>query len=425
MVNLEVSLFISFAICTFIVVSCSVMKIRVLTDEQKSRVLVLAFGDLDRSPRMRAHTLSLCAQQKDVALCGYGKIPSPDRKLCAMLPIPHYVCPSWLPYIIQVPIKLLIFCMQSLFIVWHAPPLDAIIVQNPPTFPAVLVAWVCKWINGKEKCRLIIDMHNLGYTIAAMKLKALESPARMFERFCLRTFPDTVLVVSESFKSFLTDWGVESTVAYDRPNFSPPTQLDKDQLWEKLKEKYSLPEKPFILVSSTSWTPDEDFNILLKALPSVDVALGLAEKKMFLCITGKGPMKDAFMQGIEALALEHVIVKTMWLPLEEYPVMLSLADFGLSMHQSSSGIDLPMKIVDMFAVNTPVIARAFTALPELVEEGVNGYIFKDIASLSEVLIRAIGSTDRMREGVEKWRTRETWNEQWNRVVWPTIEPVFA
>lgn len=42
--------------------------------------------------------------------------------------------------------------------------------------------------------------------------------------------------------------------------------------------------------------------------------------------------------------LPHIALCTAWLDIEDYPVLLSLANVGVCLHTSSSGLDLPMKV---------------------------------------------------------------------------------
>ncbi len=146
-----------------------------------------------------------------------------------------------------------------------------------------------------------------------------------------------------------------------------------------------------LIISSTSWTPDEDFTILLTALLDLNKKLVRVEgrhgdngMRVLVVVTGKGPTKQAFLDRVAALSsnkegsaqpLSHICIKTVWLEPEDYPLLMRCADVGVCLHTSSSGLDLPMKVLDMFGSSLPVVAVNFPTLPELVQDGENGFIF--------------------------------------------------
>lgn len=114
-----------------------------------------------------------------------------------------------------------------------------------------------------------------------------------------------------------------------------------------------------IFVSSTSWTPDEDFDILLEAVFKSDKQLTLLreqKRKVIIIITGKGPLRQIFEDKIKYMSLKNFTILTAWLEQESYSMLLSCSDLGISLHTSSSGLDLPMKIVDMLGTGLPVCA---------------------------------------------------------------------
>ncbi len=57
-------------------------------------------------------------------------------------------------------------------------------------------------------------------------------------------------------------------------------------------------------------------------------------------ITGKGPMKSYYVDLIREKEFEKVEFLTPWLEAEDYPKLLASADIGVSLHMSTSGINI-------------------------------------------------------------------------------------
>eukprot|EP00923_Selenidium_pygospionis_P054663 GHVN01095252.1.p1 GENE.GHVN01095252.1~~GHVN01095252.1.p1 ORF type:complete len:892 (-),score=257.15 GHVN01095252.1:140-2524(-) len=173
------------------------------------------------------------------------------------------------------------------------------------------------------------------------------------------------------------------------------------------------PDRGAVVVSSTSWTPDEDMSLLLNAMKLYDrwaTNLQILDPNsrhpppshsphsphsphsrhpppphITLIITGKGPMREKWLSEVSDAHMAHVAVRTVFTEPEDYPKLLAAADIGISLHYSSSGLDLPMKAVDMLAVGLPVLSYSFRTIHELVEVGRNALLFNDADSLFEWL----------------------------------------
>lgn len=98
-------------------------------------------------------------------------------------------------------------------------------------------------------------------------------------------------------------------------------------------------------------------------------------------VTGKGPLKDHYLRIFDQRNKERwggiINIRTVWLDVDDYPKIVASADLGVCLHFSSSGYDLPMKVVDMFSAKLPCIAYSYLCIDELVKDGENGRLFSN------------------------------------------------
>ena len=238
--------------------------------------------------------------------------------------------------------------------------------------------------------------------------------------------------VTEAMKKDLAEnWSVDAAVLYDRPaqQFQPISSQERRDLFTRLTNQYPelrrVTDETGVIVSSTSWTEDEDFGVLLEALVKYEEKVKQGDSslpELVVVITGKGPQKQYYLDKISQLQLSHVSVVTPWLEIDDYPRMLASAHLGVCLHTSSSGLDLPMKVVDMFGCRLPVAAVNFPALAELVKDGVNGRVFDDASELSDIIQewfenfpdkKQIHSD--MRDNIDKFRA-VGWDENWDKTA---------
>jgi beta-1,4-mannosyltransferase len=313
--------------------------------------------------------------------------------------------------------------------------------QNPPSIPTLAIAQMICFLR---HTRLIIDWHNFGYTILALKLGSshpMVRASRWYERVFSQGATAHFSVTNAMARDLKDGFLLQSPILplHDRPaaHFQPIKPSDRAaSLGAVLPiSENSAPilnGKTRLLVSSTSWTPDEDFSILIEALCIYsEKALSTHPQlpEILAIITGKGPQKEAYLRQIRHLEaegrLEMARIRTAWLSIEDYATLLASADLGISLHTSSSGVDLPMKVVDMFGAGLPVIGwDQFEAWPELVTEGVSGRGFSSAEGLVDSLIELFGDDGtllaRLREGA-LLESRRRWNDEWDAVAGKLLE----
>merc|ERR1711892_238903 len=132
---------------------------------------------------------------------------------------------------------------------------------------------------------------------------------RMLERIFGQQASNGFCVTKAMSRDLSTNWGLEAKVLYDRPpeKFRPITYDEKKELFSKLSSGHpvfsNINRSTGVLVSSTSWTEDEDFGVLLDALVKYEEAVVEDQIESQLCdllvvITGKGPQKHFYLEKI-------------------------------------------------------------------------------------------------------------------------------
>ena len=384
--------------------------------------VVVVLGDLGRSPRMLNHSQSLLESNASVDLVGYldNSIPenlnqNPRLKV-------HSMSSFFLKFARKLPRLLFIFyaalriLLESLQLFWILMKLrnkKFILVQNPPCIPAFLVVFAVSCIKCVPFC---IDWHNYGYTILEVNKRppVVCKLAYWFEKW-IGKFGNAHFCVSEGMKQHLKlEMGIEAQVVYDRPKKSVVKKK------YDMRQVLGIPKNYFLTVTSTSWTPDENIGFVLEAvkeLQSYDLAL---------VITGKGPLREFYKEEIKKLNLEKALIKVVWLEWDQYPQLLQQCDLGICLHVSSSGLDLPMKVVDMQAAELPALAYDYSTITEFIQPRVNGLLFKDSEQLARAMVQVMKDKEELlkyKQHIAEWKQKNTWEDHWTEKGLPVLREV--
>jgi len=419
----------------------------------RGHALVVVAGDVGRSPRMQYHALSLAEEGRAVTLVGYAGercIDALVRHACVRevrIAEPPRRFPGFLGRVYRL-LALMWALGGALFKARRDYRASLVLCQTPPALPALFLCWL---VARRDGAMAVADWHNLGHTVLADASRRRKGRLSFTDRVAVAVYDfferrsgrllDAHLCVTHALKAWLSqNYGIHAAAAHDRPpsfftslsenerlaalarigSVAFPTS-GEDPFWRGRSLADASKDRPTLVASSTSWSADEDFDLLLDALVAYDKA---NTRRLVVVVTGKGELRRRFEERYATLHLQNVRVATAWLSTKDYCCLLACADVGVSLHASTSGLDLPMKVVDMFGVGLPVLQLRFPCVSELVEDGVNGVLFEDAASLCRELAKVSGrgaALQKLREGAG---VSERWGGMWARCVAPAVGPAF-
>ncbi|MGE0450414.1 MAG: glycosyltransferase [Vicinamibacterales bacterium] len=413
------------------------------------RAVVLALADLGRSARMQYHARALASSGLDVDLIGLEGTPLPQAVAGHPRIAVHRISPSTLRLSQS---SSFVYAMVAVFdtlrvaarlwaVLRRLSPPDLLLVQNPPAFPTLAVA---RWTLHRKTVRFVIDWHNLGFTVLRLRLGRWHPAvrlARWYERRDARRV-DANICVSRGMAAWLESrFDVpRPAVLYDRPAaaFAPLERVERERFRQALFGRLGVPlGQNALVVCPTSWTEDEDFDLVVDAVRRLDERVRGWEAAgpdrrfpdVVILVTGDGARRMRFERLFAGLSARRVHLRTRWLEPEEYPLVVGSADIGLCLHRSSSGLDIPMKVADLFGAGVPVCALDYGAcLAERVRHGDNGLLFSTGRQLADILFELFetfpadqSTLERLRAGARR-SARPTWEQGWKREAMPALLP---
>ncbi|MDH5324852.1 MAG: glycosyltransferase [Gammaproteobacteria bacterium] len=391
----------------------------------KPAITIVVLGDLGRSPRMQLHALALADLAKVCLIGEAGHAPYPqveihsDIQQYLIRPLDRYLTMKRTG--LRSALQLIWQSIALLIALLRSPKADVILMQCPPSLPAFSI---CRAVAKLKSSRLVLDWHNYSFSILAQRLGEDHWIVKLVKYYEKRMGPKahTNLCVSVCMKQELQQrWGLPQVqVFHDRPGpmFFPlsPTQLAQTRA---LYPKYF--KNSFNIICPSSWSSDDDFELLLQALPLLEQIAEQSCLNFSFLLTGDGPTKAHWSPILTGLNLNHIQVFTPWLDAADYPKLVGCAHLGLSLHRSTSKVDLPMKIVDMQGAGLVVCALDYgPCLQEQIQDGINGFLFTTPGQLAQKLLQlatpqSVELLQTMQERVIA-RTTVTWEQQWQQLL---------
>jgi glycosyltransferase involved in cell wall biosynthesis len=176
--------------------------------------------------------------------------------------------------------------------------------------------------------------------------------------------------------------------------FSIPTGIDvfafSDADGEKVRREFGIGEgEPVIGIAAAlrSW---KGHTFILRAMPEV---LRRFPKARFL-IAGEGDMA----RGLEALASRLKIRESVILAGHREDIPEIIAAFDVSVMASYASEGIPQFALQSMAAGKPLVGTTVGGIPEVVKDGVNGYIVppKDTKALADAISKLLSDPDKAR-----------------------------
>jgi glycosyltransferase involved in cell wall biosynthesis len=213
-------------------------------------------------------------------------------------------------------------------------------------------------------CGIPILSYSRGFTAENRKVAFYEWVERSIQRFVT-----IIIAVSNGQKVKLEKFGIQRTpieVIYNaiHTDDTPVPKKEGALVLEKLRREFDIPRSAVIVVAAGRFSPEKGHRFLVEAL----VAVKKEVPDLVVVLCGSGVLAGELERQAARLGVD---------------TMIRFAGFRSDMDSVYSAMDflvlpsltegLPNVILESFAAHRTVVATSVGGVPELVENGVNGY----------------------------------------------------
>lgn len=150
-----------------------------------------------------------------------------------------------------------------------------------------------------------------------------------------------------------------------------------------LKRRYNIPDGIPILLFVGRLDKEKNIDVIIRSMPQI-----LKSKKAHLVVAGTGAVEKSLQSLVEEMKMSKSVTFTGFVPDKDLPALYAIANIFIA----SGTVELQcIAALEAMATGVPLVAADAVALPELVKEGKNGFLFTPGShkSLADRIIKII------------------------------------